>query len=94
MSNMTTQRRADLRAMADAEYASIKGGEVYHTVHHPDFMGLLDDADRCAELEAENEKYWEAMRAMYKVTEGADVDTLHEHMEPECYEHDYKYERG
>ena len=52
MSNMTTQRRADLRAMADAEYASIKGGEVYHTVHHPDFMGLLDDADRCAELEA------------------------------------------
>ena len=38
--------------MADAEYASIKGGEVYHTVHHPDLMGLLDDADRCAELEA------------------------------------------
>ncbi len=49
---------------------------------------------RLARLEAENEKWWSAMRAMYKVTEGADIDTLHEHIEPECYEHDYKYERG
>ena len=45
--------------------------------------------------EAIEKKWWAAMRAMYKVTEGTEpVESLHKHMEPEVYERDYKHERG
>ena len=47
----TKQRLIELRAIADQEYESIQGGEVYFTIHAPDYYNLLDDADRCEELE-------------------------------------------
>ena len=51
MTDATKEERDNLRLTAEDEYNSISGGECYVTVHFQSLMNLLDDADRCAELE-------------------------------------------
>ena len=66
---------------------------------------LLDDADRCAELElwqvkalkaleAVDDKYWRLQNAIYRFVHSLEpmVDLAY-YLEPEAIEHDYRQER-
>ena len=57
----TKDERDSVRASAEEDYRDREGGEVYCTVRAAMLVAILDDADRCAELEAEVENLRDAL---------------------------------